>query len=65
MLGGMSFPMGRITYDFNWTFVRNESEIRNIGLLVVHSRQAKIREMKIHDDIAIVLEEGIYHTQNA
>ena len=50
MLGGMPFPTGRITFDFNFTFVRNSSiPLRHIGLLVLHSRQAKIREVAIHD----------------
>ena len=39
MLGGMVFPAGRLTFDFNFTFVRNETDpLRNIGLLVLHSR---------------------------
>lgn len=50
MLGGMTFPVGRITFDFNFTFERNESDpFRDLGLLVLHARQAIIREININD----------------
>lgn len=57
MLGGMTFPHGRVTFDFNFTFKRNETDpFRDIGLLVLNSRQAVIRETLIHDYIAIQTE---------
>ncbi len=44
MLGGMTFPAGRLTFDFNFTFERNKSDpFRDLGLLVLHARQAVIR----------------------
>lgn len=62
----MTFPHGRITFDFNATFIRNSSDpFRDIGLLILNSRQAVIHETLIHDYIAIATEEGIYETQNA
>ena len=66
MMGGMPFPFGRITFDFNFTFVRNSSfPLRHIGLLVLHSRQATIREIHLHDNIGIMTEEGISQNQYA
>ena len=44
MLGGMPFPRGRVTFDFNFTLSRNRTDpFRDIGLLAVHSRYAIIR----------------------
>lgn len=57
MLGGMTFPHGRITFDFNFTFSRNSSDpFRDIGLLILNSRQGVIHETAIHDYIAIATE---------
>ena len=39
MLGGMSFPEGRVTFDFNFTFSRNRSNpFVDIGLVALNSR---------------------------
>ena len=66
MLGGRVFPVGRVTFDFNFTLKRNETDpLRDIGLLVLHARSAVIRDFAIHDHIQIVTEEGISSTQNA
>lgn len=57
---------GRITFDFNFTFKRNESDpFRDIGLLVLNSREAVIREVALHDHIEIITEAGINVTQKA
>ena len=43
MLGGIPFPRGRVTFDFNFTFTRNRTDpFREISLLAVHSRYATI-----------------------
>lgn len=43
MLGGIPFPRGRVTFDFNFTFTRNRTDpFRDISLLTVHSRYAII-----------------------
>lgn len=66
MLGGLSLPQGRVTFDFNFTFTRNRTDpFRDIGLVVLHSRQGKIRELGISDNFTIILEQGISSTQNA
>jgi len=60
MLGGMVFPHGRISFDFNFTFNRNSSDpFSNLGLLILNSRQAVIHETAIHDYIAIQTDIGI------
>lgn len=39
LLGGFVFRPGRVTFDFNFTFVRNSTEpFRRIGLLAVSNR---------------------------
>lgn len=44
MMGGLVFPKGRVTFDFNFTFSRNRTDpFRDIGLLAVDSRQNIIR----------------------
>lgn len=44
MLGGISYPEGRVSFDFNFTFVRNETDpFRDIGLLLLHERQAFVK----------------------
>ncbi len=66
MLGGMRFRKGRLAYDFNFTLTRNQSDpFREIGLLVVHDREAVIREVAIHDHITIITEENIEETKHA
>ena len=66
MMGGMRFKKGRLAFDFNFTFTRNKTDpLRKIGLLVVHDRQAIIREIAIHDHISIIAEAGIENTQSA
>jgi len=55
MLGGMVFPKGRVTFDFNFTITRNRTDpFRDIGLLVLHAGQDKIREVLIHDHLTII-----------
>lgn len=64
MLAGMRFRKGRVACDFNVTLTRNRSDpFRDIGLLVVHDRDAIIREVAIHDHIMIIAEEGLQNTQ--
>ena len=66
MLGGMRFRKGRLAYDFNFTLTRNSTDpFRDIGLLVIHDRQAVIREVAIHDHISIITEQNISKTQYA
>lgn len=66
MLGGMVLPKGRVSFDFNFTFRRNSSDpFRDIGLLVLNSREAVIREVALHDHIEIVTLPGINVTQKA
>lgn len=44
MMGGIPFPQGRVTFDFNFTFTRNKTDpFIHIGLIALHARQAKIR----------------------
>jgi len=44
MLGGMTFPIGRLTFDFNFTFVRDEKDpFKDMGLVVCHARESTIR----------------------
>jgi hypothetical protein len=44
MLGGLVMRKGRVTFDFNFTFIRNASDpFRDIGLLALNSREAVIR----------------------
>ena len=62
----MRFRKGRLAYDFNFTMTRNRTDpFRDIGLLVVHDREAVIREVAIHDHISIITEENIEGTKNA
>ncbi len=62
----MRFPKGRLAFDFNFTFSRNRTDpFKEIGLLVVHDREATIRQIAIHDHITIITEENIQGTQNA
>ena len=64
--GGMQFPKGRLTFDFNFTFTRNRTDpFREIGLLAVHARQAIIREIALNSYIKIVTENGIDSDQTA
>jgi hypothetical protein len=66
MLGGMVFPKGRVSFDFNFTLTRNRTDpFRNIGLLALDSRQEQIRELRIHDQLRIIAEEGISSNQDA
>lgn len=66
MLGGYALPRGRITFDFNFTFTRNASDpFRDIGLLVLNSHEARIRDFLLHDYIAIRTSAGIEYTQDA
>ena len=65
MLGGMRFKKGRLAYDFNFTFTRNRTDpFRNISLLVLHDREAVIREVLIHDHIMIIADSDIKGSQN-
>lgn len=65
MLGGYSLPRGRITFDFNFTFTRNSTEpFRHIGLLVLNSREALIRDFNIHEHLGIRTKSGIKHSQH-
>ena len=44
MMGGISFPKGRVTFDFNFSLTRNRSDpFAKIGLLVLDSREKLIR----------------------
>lgn len=45
MLGGWGFHRkGDVRFDWNWTFTRDrKNPITGIGLVAVHSREAKIR----------------------
>lgn len=44
MLGGFPMQRGRVTFDFNFTLRRNDTDpFRDIGLLVLNSREAVIR----------------------
>ena len=61
MLGGMRFKKGRLAYDFNFTFT---DPFRNISLLVLHDREAVIREVLIHDHIMIIADSDIKGSQN-
>lgn len=66
MLGGYTFRQGRVAYDFNFTFTRNASDpFRRIGLLALNSREARIRELRIHDHLIIETLPGISSTQTA
>lgn len=66
MLGGMVVPQGHVAFDFNFTLSRNRTDpFRDIGLLMLHARQATLREVLIHDHISIVTQEGIPSTQDA
>ena len=50
MLGGMTYPLGRISYDFNFTFKRNSTDpFRDLGLLVLDSDERRIKEVNIND----------------
>lgn len=65
MLGGMRFKKGRLAYDFNFTFTRNRTDpFRDISLLVLHDREAVIREVLIHDHIKIIAEGDIKGDQH-
>jgi len=49
MLGGFSFNKGRVAFDWNFTLTRNSSNpFRRIGLLALHNRDARIRELSVH-----------------
>lgn len=66
VLGGYTFPKGRISFDWNFTFVRNSTNpFRRIGLLALHNREARIRELSVHEKLLIATEDGIENTQNA
>lgn len=66
MLGGLVMGKGRVTFDFNFTFRRNSSDpFIDIGLLVLNSREAVIREIALHDHIEIVTQPGIKVSQKA
>lgn len=55
MLGGYTFPRGRISFDWNFTFTRNSSDpFRRIGLLALHNREARIRELSVHEKLIMV-----------
>lgn len=44
MLGGLPYDLGRVTFDFNFTFKRNSSDpFRDLGLLVVDTTYRNIR----------------------
>lgn len=64
MKGGIPMKKGRITFDWNFTFVRNSSDpIRRIGLLGLNDQEARIREFSVHEKLIIITEEGITDTQ--
>lgn len=66
MLGAIRAPVGHVSFDFNFTLKRNSSDpFRDIGMLMVHAKQAYLKEIVIHDHISIVTEPGIDSTQNA
>lgn len=66
ILGGYTFPKGRITFDWNFTFTRNATDpFRRIGLLALHNRENRIRELSVHEKLIIRTEEGISNSQNA
>lgn len=66
LLGGQTFRKGRISFDWNFTFVRNSSDpFRRIGLLALHEQEARIRELSVHERLIILTERGIDTTQSA
>ena len=42
MLGGINYPKGALSFDFNFTFTRNRAD-PFIGLLACHDRQSSIK----------------------
>lgn len=66
ILGGFNFRKGRVAFDFNFTLTRNATNpIQRVGLLALHTRDARIRELRIHDRLIIETRPGISSTQNA
>lgn len=66
LLGGYTFPKGRVTFDWNFTLTRNASDpFRRIGLLALHQNDARIRELSVHEKLLMVTEDGIPNTQDA
>lgn len=60
MLGGFTFPKGRISFDWNFTFTRNSSNpLRRLGLLALHNNEARIRELSVHERLIIVKADGL------
>jgi hypothetical protein len=60
MLGGYTFPKGRIAFDWNFTFTRNASNpLRRLGLLAVHNNEARFRELSVHERLIIQKGEGL------
>lgn len=55
---------GDVTFDWNFTFTRNRTDpFRQLGLLALHNRDARIWELSVHERLAIITESGIANTQ--
>lgn len=55
---------GDVTFDWNFTFTRNRTDpFRQLGLLALHNRDARIWELSVHERLAIITESGITNTQ--
>jgi len=56
---------GTVTFDWNFTFVRNSTDpFRRIGLLALHSDDARIWELSVHQKFIIRSTLGISATQS-
>lgn len=66
MMGGISIDdFGDVTYDFNFTIRRNETDpFSNISLVVIDPQGNDIKEVTIHEDLHIITQPGIKKTQN-
>lgn len=66
MLGAIALPdLGRVTFDFNFTFRRNETDpFSNIGLVMVDARGVLLREITLSESLHIVTQPGIKSSQN-
>lgn len=66
MMGGIEIDdLGDVTYDFNFTIRRNESDpFSNISMVVIDPAGDTIKEVTIHESLHIITKPGIKKTQN-
>lgn len=66
MLGGLTIgDKGDVTFDFNFTFRRNQSDpFSNISLVVIDSLGDDIKEVSISQYLTIKTKKGIRRSQN-